>query len=117
MKRRSGRFEKIVTLAAAAERNESVALGRARRALDEAVERLGELERYRHEYAAGHRTGDEVSAVRWADFQAFLGRLDEAVKTQRQVIRDGERIVYASLPATKKWLADNKWQTAKPFAI
>jgi hypothetical protein len=34
-----------------------------------------------------------------------------------QVIRDGERIVYASLPATKKWLADNKWQTAKPFAI
>lgn len=34
-----------------------------------------------------------------------------------QVIRDGERIVYASLPATKKWLADNKWQTAQPFAI
>ena len=34
-----------------------------------------------------------------------------------QVIRDGERIVYASLPATKKWLADNKWQAAKPFAI
>jgi hypothetical protein len=34
-----------------------------------------------------------------------------------QVIRDGGRIVYASLPATKKWLADNKWQTAKPFAI
>lgn len=34
-----------------------------------------------------------------------------------QVIRDGERIVYASLPATKKWLADHKWQTAQPFAI
>ncbi len=34
-----------------------------------------------------------------------------------QVVRDGQRIVYASLPATKKWLADNKWQTAKPFAI
>ena len=34
-----------------------------------------------------------------------------------QVIRDGERIVYASLPATKQWLADNKWQTAQPFAI
>ena len=93
MKRRSGRFEKIVTLAAAAERSESVALGRARRALDEAVDRLGELERYRHEYAAGQRPGDEVSAVRWADFQAFLGRLDEAVNTQRQVIRDGEQSV------------------------
>lgn len=34
-----------------------------------------------------------------------------------QVIRDGERIVYASLPATRQWLADNKWQTAEPFAI
>ncbi len=34
-----------------------------------------------------------------------------------QVIRDGERIVYASLPTTKKWLAENKWQTARPFAI
>jgi len=34
-----------------------------------------------------------------------------------QVIRDGERIVYASLPVTKKWLADNKWRTAKAFAI
>ncbi len=34
-----------------------------------------------------------------------------------QVIRDGTRVVYASLPTTKRWLADNKWQTAKPFAI
>ena len=34
-----------------------------------------------------------------------------------QVIRDGDRIVYASLPATQKWLSDNKWQTARPFAI
>jgi len=34
-----------------------------------------------------------------------------------QVIRDGNRIVYASLPATQKWLSDIKWQTARPFAI
>ncbi len=34
-----------------------------------------------------------------------------------QVIRDGERIVYASLPATQKWLSQNKWQNAQPFAI
>ena len=31
--------------------------------------------------------------------------------------RNGKQIVYASLPTTKKWLADNKWQTAKPFAM
>ena len=34
-----------------------------------------------------------------------------------QVIRDGKRVVYASLPASKKWLTDNRWQTAKPFVI
>jgi hypothetical protein len=34
-----------------------------------------------------------------------------------QVIRDGDRIVYASMPAARKWLADTKWQTAQPFAI
>lgn len=34
-----------------------------------------------------------------------------------QVIRDGNRIVYASMPTTQKWLAENKWQTAQPFAI
>lgn len=34
-----------------------------------------------------------------------------------QVIRDGNRIVYASMPTAKKWLAENKWQTAQPFVI
>ncbi len=52
--------------------------------------------------------------------EAAAGLSVETVQPGRftgQVIRDGKRIVYASLPATKKWLADNKWQTAKPFAI
>jgi len=34
-----------------------------------------------------------------------------------QVIRQGERIVYASLPATKRWLADARCQTATAFGI
>jgi hypothetical protein len=34
-----------------------------------------------------------------------------------QVIRDGDRVVYASMPVTKAWLRSNKWQAAKPFAI
>ena len=54
------------------------------------------------------------------DIDVQVGSSVETVQPGRftgQVIRDGERIVYASLPATKKWLADNKWQTAKAFAI
>lgn len=95
MKNRSGRFAKIVSLAAADERRQSVALGRAQRALSEAVDRLDELERYRREYASSQRPAGEVSAVRWADYQAFLGRLDDAVKAQHQVILDGEQNVDA----------------------
>ncbi len=34
-----------------------------------------------------------------------------------QVVREGERVVYASLLTTKKWLADNKWNTSRPFSI
>lgn len=34
-----------------------------------------------------------------------------------QVIRDGERIVYASLPVSRKRLADSQWKAAQPFAI
>ena len=52
--------------------------------------------------------------------ESIAGLSIEAVQPGRftgQVIRDGDRIVYASLPATQKWLSDNKWQTARPFAI
>lgn len=52
--------------------------------------------------------------------ESTAGLSIETVRSKRftgQVIRDGERIVYASLPVAKEWLADNKWQTAKPFAI
>lgn len=34
-----------------------------------------------------------------------------------QVIRDGQRVVYASMPVTQNWLSENKWQQAQPFAI
>jgi hypothetical protein len=52
--------------------------------------------------------------------ESTAGLSIETVQSGRftgQVIRDGERIVYASLPVTRKWLASNKWQMAKPFAI
>jgi hypothetical protein len=52
--------------------------------------------------------------------ESMAGLSIETVQSGRftgQVIRDGECIVYASLPARKQWLADNKWQTAKPFVI
>ena len=44
----------------------------------------------------------------------------ETVQSNRfsgQVIRDGDRIVYASMPVKKRWMSDNLWRSAQPFAI
>ena len=44
----------------------------------------------------------------------------ETVKPERftgQVIRSGDRVVYASLPSAQNWLSENKWEKAQPFAI
>jgi hypothetical protein len=34
-----------------------------------------------------------------------------------QVVRDGERVVYATVLASRKWLQDRRWQAAAPFSI
>jgi len=34
-----------------------------------------------------------------------------------QVIRDGQRIVYASMPTTRQWLEDGRWEAAPAFTI
>ncbi len=44
----------------------------------------------------------------------------ETVESERfggQVVRDGQRIVYASLPVTNGSLAEGRWRAAEPFSI
>jgi hypothetical protein len=86
--------------------------------LDELKSVIGEIARQEDERAKATVRVDEQLAFTCDETTAGLSV--ETVQPGRftgQVIRDGERIVYASLPATRKWLADNKWQTAKAFAI
>ena len=54
----------------------------------EARLKLLELQRYRAEYQAGlaHRAAEGISGPALRDFQAFLARLDEAVRQQVQQI-------------------------------
>ncbi len=52
--------------------------------------------------------------------ESTAGLQIETVESERftgQVIRDGKRIVYASLPVAQQWASDEKWQDAQPFAI
>ena len=91
MRKRSGKFEKIVKLAAAEERRYAEATGAAQQRLNEQVDRLGELSAYRHNYSRDASSSRVTSAAQLKDFQSFLDRLDQAVAAQQQVIRDCEQ--------------------------
>ncbi|QEG39380.1 ARPP-1 family domain-containing protein [Roseimaritima ulvae] len=58
------------------------------------------------EAVSDRRVGANVS-IDTATSQHFTG----------QVIRDGDKIVYASLPATSAFVKSQEWTRAKPFAI
>ena len=89
MRRRSDKLSKVVTVAASEEQKSGQATGRLQQRLDEQLARLGELNAFRHNYS--NRDLDRVSAIHWKDYQSFLSRLDTAVQSQQQVIRDCEQ--------------------------
>lgn len=102
MKKRSRKIGKIVSLAAAEERSLGEQAGRSRKYLDEQLERLGELNAFRHNYTDKNPASSGVSAAHWKDYQGFLDRLDAAVAAQRQIIQDGERNLATH---RQRWLA------------
>lgn len=90
MVKRSERLKRVHTLAETEERDYCRAMAEAQRSLDAHVARLDELRAYRREYATrqadGH-SGDTISSARYADYQNFLQRLDEAVHAQSELVR------------------------------
>lgn len=90
-KKRTQKIDKVASLAASEERRFGQLTGRSQQALNEQLHRLGELNAYRHSYAAKRPRASGVSAVHWQDYQNFLGRLDTAVRSQQQIIRDCEQ--------------------------
>jgi flagellar FliJ protein len=85
---RSERMGVVKQATAHSEREQAERVALAERHLVEMEEKLGALERYRKEYedgfAARAGAGLGVAAVR--DYQAFLGRLGDALEQQRQVV-------------------------------
>ena len=90
MKKRSRKIRKIVSIASAEETRAGAAAGMSRRKLEEHLSRLGELNAFRHDYAARSKSMSAVGAAQWKDYQSFLARLDQAVKSQQQIVRDSE---------------------------
>lgn len=95
--------------------------------LPEAIESLDQLESVVADVAAeeDRRTKDRVRELLDVPLttvvdEAAAGLTTETIAVDRfagQVIRDSKRVVYASIVASKRWLADQQWRAAKPFSI
>lgn len=90
MKNRSDKIRKVVSLASAEEGRAGAATGRSRSQLEQHLQRLGELNAYRQDYARKSRTIGTLSSAQWKDYQSFMAKLDRAVKSQQQIVRDSE---------------------------
>lgn len=89
----SKRLRPIIDKARESEQNAARALAEATDRLDGARKKLAELEMYRQEYIDGlhYKTSAGLNAMQMKDYQAFLGRLDEAIGQQQQVQAGLER--------------------------
>lgn len=89
MTKRSNKIRKIVSLASADEARAGAATGKSRQKLEEHLSRLGELNAYRQGYAELSKSMSG-NAAHWKDYQSFMNRLDQAVRSQQQIVRDSE---------------------------
>nr|PZN60976.1 MAG: flagellar export protein FliJ [Pseudomonadota bacterium] len=93
---RAGRMAPVQQLFGNAERDRARELGEAQRQLAEAEARLDELRNYAGEYrdAFRKRAEDGTGIRKLRDFQAFLARLDEAIRQQELIVAQArERVV------------------------
>lgn len=85
---RSERMAPVQEVFKASERDRARELGDAQRRLAEAEQRLAELRAYQSDYQGAFRKraidGTSIRSLR--DFQAFLARLDEALRQQEQIV-------------------------------
>ena len=79
-----------------------MATGKSQRQLDEQTARLGELNAYRHNYADLSKSMQSTSSVHLKDYQNFLTRLDQAVRSQQQIVTDSAQNLEAH---RRQWLA------------
>lgn len=86
---RSQRLEPVQRIAEDAERVVARKLAQAEHRLSECEKKLSELKRYHDEYAAGFagRASAGMGAMALRDYQAFLARLNEAIKQQTAVVQ------------------------------
>ena len=86
---RSDRMKPIKRYADTREQDAGALLARARALVEERERQLGELRRYREEYAGQQAQGlGTLDPVRLQNFHAFLARLGDAVRQQQDLVEE-----------------------------
>ncbi len=101
MARRPDKIEKLVSLANAEERQTGEQTGRVQSQLNQQLRRLAELNAYRQSYAEKGDDQERIHSVHWKDYQNFLFRLDQAVRSQQEIVQDCERALESH---RQRWL-------------
>jgi flagellar FliJ protein len=97
---RTQRLQPVQNVVESAEKRLAQSLATHERRVNEAETKLQELTRYRGEYEQQYtqRAGTGIGVTELRDYQAFLGRLNEAMRQQQSVVqrvradRDVERL-------------------------
>lgn len=86
-------LDTLIELATVATDEAAKRLGNAIRATDRAEKKLELLQKYRDEYSSRFqsRMAQGVSPMGYRNFQAFIGKLDEAIAGQQQVVDEAEK--------------------------
>lgn len=95
MKKKSQRLRPVVRVAENHEQQAVRNLGASQTALNQAQQKLLELENYREEYLANFQSAGRsgMSAGRMEDYRRFLLRLDKAISEQKQILAQAESAV------------------------
>lgn len=91
MQQRSSRLQRLASLAEAEERQYALVIRLSQARLREQLDRLTELNAYRQKYASALQQHPELQSAHLKDQQDFLSRLDQAVRSQQQIVSDCER--------------------------
>jgi flagellar protein FliJ len=100
--KRSERMAPVQRVLGGTERDRARDMGAAQRSLVAAESRLQELQQYHADYLLGFKrtasAGGNALALR--DFQQFLGRIEEAIRQQQQIVDQARQ---AAAGSTRQW--------------
>jgi flagellar FliJ protein len=92
----SSALETLIELASKETDEAAKRLGKCMMAAEETEKKLALLMQYRDDYAARFQqnlTSGGLSAMGYHNFQVFLGKLDQAIDSQRQTVREAHERV------------------------